>query len=500
MTPAGSQDGLRVAAYVRISRDADDSTSIARQVDITGRYAAARGWEVVETVQDVDVSASKRRLDRPGLSRVRELVRAGEADAVLVWRLDRLARSVVDMGTLLDEGLQVVSCTEPLDTTSPMGRAMVEILQVFAALESSTIGQRVKSARDYLATNHRHPGGAVPYGYRSVPHPSGQGRVLEVDAVEAAHVRAAADHVLGGGSLYSATQLLRDRGAKPRRAAEWSLSSLRVVLTGDAILGRITHRGAVVRDSAGMPVQPWAPALPLEDANRLRALLATRPAGERRKRATRLLSGLVLCDGCGGNMRVSTSRVSKDKAPVLRYACHARSDGRTCPHPSSINCQLLEEWVSDGLLGMLGHAPMVEKIVTVRDEPELAGVNAALTDLGQQIAQPGADVAALAGQIAELQERRHQLDTQPVQPTVEHVETGQTYEEWWDTHEDVAQRRDFLRATGFVPVRIKPGQRGRKGLDPERVVLGDPFAAAGGSGLWERTPDLEARARLFAGE
>src|SRR4051794_36125210 len=132
---------MRAVAYLRISRDTDDSTSIARQRQITKQYAKGRDWTIVETVEEVDVSASKRRLDRPGLTRVRELVAAGDAEAVLVWRLDRLARSVVDMGTLLDEGLQVVSCTEPLDTTTPMGRAMVEILQVFAALESSTIGQ-----------------------------------------------------------------------------------------------------------------------------------------------------------------------------------------------------------------------------------------------------------------------------------------------------------------------------------------------------------------------
>lgn len=80
----------------------------------------------MDIVGDVDVSASKRRLNRPGLNRVRQMLRDGEADALLVWRLDRLARSVIDFGTLLDEGVQVISATEPLDTTSAMGRAMAE--------------------------------------------------------------------------------------------------------------------------------------------------------------------------------------------------------------------------------------------------------------------------------------------------------------------------------------------------------------------------------------
>jgi DNA invertase Pin-like site-specific DNA recombinase len=487
---------MKVAAYVRISRDTDESTSIARQKQITTRYAEARGWTVVETVEDVDVSATKRRLDRPGLTRVRELVAGGDAEAVLVWRLDRLARSVVDMGTLLDEGLQVVSCTEPLDTTTPMGRAMVEILQVFAALESSTIGARVKSARDYLTTQQRFPGGSIPYGYRKASHPSGQGRALAVDPDEAGHVRAAADHVLAGGSLYSALDVLEARGSKPRRADAWSLSSLRVVLTGDAILGRLTHRGQVVRDETGMPVQPWPPALPLRDVERLRALLAPRPVQERRRRATRLLSGLVVCDGCGTRMRVSTSTQANGRT-VLRYACRAKADGRPCEHPTSVTCDQLEDHVVNGLLGMFGDVPVTERIVTVRDLPELAEVTAALEDRGQSITRPGADVAVLAQQIADLQERRAALDATPAEPVVEYVETGQSYEEWWDAHEDVAQRRDFLRATGFVPVRIKPGVRGRKGLDPARVVLGNPLAVQGQYGVWGRGVDQEARRRAW---
>src|SRR5262245_3891931 len=146
-TRSRRSEPLRIIGYTRISRDSDDSTSIARQREIIEKTCESKGWTLVQTVEDVDLSASKRRLDRPGLTRVRRLLADGDADAVLVWRLDRLARSVVDMGILLDEGLQVISCTEPLDTTSPMGRAMVEILQVFAALESSTIGERVKSAR-----------------------------------------------------------------------------------------------------------------------------------------------------------------------------------------------------------------------------------------------------------------------------------------------------------------------------------------------------------------
>src|SRR5262245_21701335 len=117
----------RVIGYARLSRASDDSTSIAKQREILTKTAEARPWSLVDIVADPDVSASASRLDRPGLSEDRERVAAGEADAVLVWRLDRIARSVVDFGLLLDDGLDIISATEPLDTGSPMGRAMAQI-------------------------------------------------------------------------------------------------------------------------------------------------------------------------------------------------------------------------------------------------------------------------------------------------------------------------------------------------------------------------------------
>ena len=110
-----------------------------------------------------------------------------------VWRLDRLARSVVDFGTLLDEELKVVSCTEPLDTTSAMGRAMAEVLQVFAALESRTIGDRLRSTIAYrVGQDDRWRGGPAPYIYKPVPHPSGDGKTLLLEPDGAAFVRQAA--------------------------------------------------------------------------------------------------------------------------------------------------------------------------------------------------------------------------------------------------------------------------------------------------------------------
>jgi hypothetical protein len=132
---------MRIVGYARLSRASrEESTSIVRQRELIEKTCEVRGMQLVETVVDDNVSAARSRFNRPALSKVRQMIRDGEADAVMAWRLDRLVRSVVDVGVLLDEGLQIISATESLDTTSPMGRAMVEILQVFASMEAKTIG------------------------------------------------------------------------------------------------------------------------------------------------------------------------------------------------------------------------------------------------------------------------------------------------------------------------------------------------------------------------
>lgn len=484
---------LRVVLTARISKNTDASTSIDKQLASMRREAEAKGWVVVSEHSDIDVSATKRRLKREGIQGALAAIREGRADALVCHRLDRVARSVKDIADLVDEDVRIIATDQGIDSGGTMGKVFIYLAGIFAELEAQTISERITATRAHLASTHKHGGGITPYGYRSIPHPSGKGRALEVDPEEAGHIRAAADHVLSGGSLYSAVHVLRDRGSKPRRADAWALKSVRVVLTGDAVLGRLTHRGMTVRDpETGLPVQPWPAVLPVEDAHRLRALLESKPVGERRTRATRLLSGLVQCAGCKGNMRVST-RTVKGKV-VLSYQCKAWSDGRECEHPASINAELLESFIETGFLDLTGDLQYREQITMTRDVPELADVNASLTELAAQITAPGADVAALAGQIGALQARRADLESVPAEPLTEYRETGKTFAEWWLDNDDTAARRDLLRAS-LGRVRVKPGQRGRKGLDASRVSFPDWEAGASptipDSGAWLPSPFRE---------
>lgn len=139
----------RCALYTRVStttRDADGDyrQSIELQETALREFAGRRGWEVVAHYTDRDSGANDR---RRGLTTLMDEARRHRFDSVLVWRFDRFARSIGKAVLALDEfralGIDFISATEAIDTTSPMGRAMFGIIAVFAEWEREVIRSRV---------------------------------------------------------------------------------------------------------------------------------------------------------------------------------------------------------------------------------------------------------------------------------------------------------------------------------------------------------------------
>ncbi|MFD6327800.1 recombinase family protein [Streptomyces sp. NPDC058442] len=463
----------RVVGYARISKATDESTSIARQREVIRATCRARGWTLADIIEDVDVSATKTRLDRPGLTRVRDAVATGRVDTVMVWRIDRVARSVSDLASLTEEwaaaGVSLVSATEPFDMTTSAGRMLLQLLGVFAEFEAATIRDRVTAARAALVKAQRWPGGPAPYGYRIVDNPDGAGKALAIDPVEAAYVRKAADLVLSGKSVYHATNVLNEVGSTPRKAKAWSMTSLRIVLTQAATLGHMTYKGRVVTDADGQPVQVWEPLLPVEDVERLRAVLKpTKTPGGERKRRARLLSGMLRCSSCGASLRVNKTGGHN---PVTRYACHGRSDGSGCTRTTSIVADRLDEHVERVFLATVGSLEVVEARESVREVAELASVEAAIKSTTAELADVDDDEreAELMSDLRKLKAKRRELLAAPDEPEVEFVSLGMSFAEAWEAR-DTDGRRDLL-ASAIEHIVIGPGVRGRRGIDPERVDI-----------------------------
>ena len=139
---ATSGAATRVAIYARVSTS---QQSPEMQLADLRRYATSRGLEVAEAYIDQGISGSKER--RPQLDRLMAAARKKEFGAVLVWRFDRFARSVRHLVQALDEfrhlDISFLSFQENIDTSSPMGNAMFQIIAAMAELERNLIRERV---------------------------------------------------------------------------------------------------------------------------------------------------------------------------------------------------------------------------------------------------------------------------------------------------------------------------------------------------------------------
>lgn len=138
--------GKKVALYVRVSTDGQ---TVQNQLDELEAVAKRHGWQVAATFKDSGVSGSKGRDKRPGYDALCRAVARKEVDMVAAWSVDRLGRSMQDLVGFLTElrakGVDLYLHQQGLDTSTPAGRAMFQMLGVFAEFERSMIVERVRS-------------------------------------------------------------------------------------------------------------------------------------------------------------------------------------------------------------------------------------------------------------------------------------------------------------------------------------------------------------------
>ena len=177
-----SADGLvRALGYVRMSLDERYHTGagMAAQRSTIVAECEHRGWGLVEIVEDLGFSG--RDLNRPGMRDVIGRRDAAEADCLVVAKLDRLSRSLLDFASLSDHarrsGWGLVALDIAVDTTTPAGEAMANVLATFAQFERRMIGQRIREARAQLRAQSR-VYGTTPFGFRR------EGKMLVRDAAE----------------------------------------------------------------------------------------------------------------------------------------------------------------------------------------------------------------------------------------------------------------------------------------------------------------------------
>lgn len=205
---------MQVLGYVRVStsEQADSGAGLEAQRQAIVAECEHRGWQLVETVEDAGYSAKS--LKRPGIQSVLARLKAGEAEALVTAKLDRLSRSMLDFaGIMADaqkQGWSVVCLDLGVDTTTPTGEVTANVLASFAQFERRLIGQRTKDA---LAVKRAE---GVQLGGPQIPPDV-------VKRIKRAYQR--------GSSLTTiADRLNRDAVPTVRGGKRWYLSTVRAVV------------------------------------------------------------------------------------------------------------------------------------------------------------------------------------------------------------------------------------------------------------------------------
>src|SRR5215468_6934476 len=234
---ATSVKPVRCAIYTRVSTDQgldQEFNSLDAQYDASSAYIKSQahaGWALIKTRYD-DGGYSGGSTDRPDLQQLLNDVRSHKIDVIVVYKVDRLTRSLADFAKLVelfdDHGVSFVSVTQQFNTTTSMGRLTLNVLLSFAQFERELTSERI---RDKIAASKRKGlwvGGIVPLGYAT------KDRKIVVVEEEAERVRTIFRSYLRVGSLNRLMADLRERGI---------VSKVRSLKTGRSIGGVPFTRG-----------------------------------------------------------------------------------------------------------------------------------------------------------------------------------------------------------------------------------------------------------------
>src|SRR5215211_6159107 len=261
----------RVALLIRVSSvEQREKETIEIQDEFLEQYCGLYELEVADIYKDDGVSGTIPLHERPEGRRLLEDAKDGKFDVVLVYRLDRLGRSllvIVDAHDRLQQaGVALRSGTEPIDTSTPSGRLIFQMLASFAEFERGTIRERTQAGLHRALKNGKFVG-RLPYGYKLSPNETG----LEVVEEEAWVVRDIIANIAAGASLYSESKRLNDEGIpspgyrmrsedRRRGTRSWSPSSVRIIVHQTAYSG--THRVRVEgRDGQEEIIERPVPAI-----------------------------------------------------------------------------------------------------------------------------------------------------------------------------------------------------------------------------------------------
>ncbi|WP_027340200.1 recombinase family protein [Halonatronum saccharophilum] len=321
----------KAALYIRVSTHHQiDKDSLKFQKEELENYSKyALGIDDYETFTDAGYSGKN--TNRPGYQEMMQKIKAGEFTHLLVWKIDRISRNLVDFAKMYDElkeySVAFISKNEQFDTSSAMGEAMLKIILVFAELERKLASERVSSIMIDRAQKGLWNGAPTPLGYDY----NSDTQKLIINSDEAQRVKYIFNLYQQHKSLLKIQDILNKEGIKSKNDSKWHTKTLNQILRNPIYKGTYRYnykesgRGDIKDEEEWVVVEDCFPAIiskdQFKDVNTI--LNENRNRMHTEVKYTHVFSSLLKCGDCGESYLAYLDRARSDGYRPSAYRCKA---------------------------------------------------------------------------------------------------------------------------------------------------------------------------------
>lgn len=365
--PESPQNARKCAAiYLRVSTvyQIDKDSLPMQKQELIGYCEYVLG--IKDYVVFEDAGYSGKNTDRPGFQKMMSQVRNGLFSHVVVWKIDRISRNLLDFATMYEElkrlGVTFVSKNEQFDTSSAMGEAMLKIILVFAELERGMTSERVTATMINRASNGIWNGGRIPFGYSY----DKETQTFSINEPENQIVRLIYDTYEKTSSIVRTSRQLNDAGYRSREGNMFSPVSVWIILRNPWYKGtyrynyyKIPGRKEIKDESEWVIVNDHHVAT-IDPArfDRIQATLDNNaryrntPGRTVQRSRVNIFAGLLWCADCGAAFNSSPGRLHASGYRPSKYVCPNNRKTKTCG-AASVSDPVIGEFMLNYILNIM---------------------------------------------------------------------------------------------------------------------------------------------------
>ena len=371
---------MKAAIYVRVStlHQADKDSLPMQKKDLIA-YA-----DLVLGIQDYDIfedaGYSGKNTYRPAFREMMDRIRQGEFTHLLVWKIDRISRNLLDFSQMYKElqrlRVTFVSKNEQFDTSTAIGEAMLKIILVFAELERNMAVERVTATMISRAASGIWNGGRTPFGYDY------DGQSFSINPQEAETCRLMRDDYLQYNSIRHTVMMLNRNNHLTRNGNLWTSMTVWHILSSPFYAGLYrynTHRAGGT-SAIKKPKNEWIttydhhPAIfTIDQHNQIRAILTKNQTGinvigqAHRSKNTHVFAGLLFCGKCGSKLSSMIGKKMADNFRTTLYRCPVARKSEACDN-RFMSESIIGEFVINYILNVLN---VQKNIALYKTPPDL---------------------------------------------------------------------------------------------------------------------------------